>query len=142
MRTVNDILQHKGRKVWSVEPNDTVLHALALMAEQEIGAVVVLEQGRLAGILSERDYARKVVLLGRSSRESAIRDVMTCDVITVSPAQDIDECLALVTNRRVPHLPVLEQSRVVGLISIGDLVHARIDEQEQVIEHLQQYIAG
>jgi CBS domain-containing protein len=142
MRTVNDILQHKGRKVWSVEPNDTVLHALALMAEQEIGAVVVLEQGRLAGILSERDYARKVVLLGRSSRESAIRDVMTCDVITVSPAQDIDECLALVTNRRVRHLPVLEQSRVVGLISIGDLVHARIDEQEQVIEHLQQYIAG
>lgn len=142
MQTVKEILQYKGSRVWAVNPADTVLQALGIMAEREIGAVLVLEEGRLVGILSERDYARRVVLVGRSSRDSAIRDVMTRNLITVTPEQKIDDCLALMTNARVRHLPVIDDERVVGLISIGDLVRARIEEQVQVIEHLQQYIAG
>ena len=142
MRTVRDILRHKGSEVVSVAPDDTVLSALGTMAEREIGAVVVLDGNNIVGILSERDYARKVVLLGRSSRNSAIREVMTDKVFTVTPDHTIDECLALMTTERVRHLPVLEYSVIAGIISIGDLVHARIEEQVQVIEHLQQYIAG
>lgn len=142
MRTAREILQFKGATVWSVRPDDTVLHALGVMAERDIGAVVVLDEEKLVGILTERDYARKVVLLGRSSRESAISDVMTQEVLCVPPDKTVDECLALMTRRRVRHLPVVDNKRVVGLVSIGDLVHATIAEQEQVIEHLQQYIAG
>jgi CBS domain-containing protein len=119
-----------------------VLHALGVMAEREIGAVIVVEDIKLVGILTERDYARKVVLAGRSSKESAIREVMTAEVICVPPSRTIDECLALMTDKRVRHLPVVEHKRVVGLVSIGDLVRARIAEQEQVIEQLQHYIAG
>jgi CBS domain-containing protein len=142
MRTVRDIIQYKGSDVRSVSPDDMVLHALGLMAEYEIGAVVVIDGDRLAGILTERDYARKVVLAGRSSKESAIRDVMTREVLCVPMERTIDECLALMTDKRVRHLPVVESERVVGLVSIGDLVRARIAEQEHVIEQLQQYIAG
>ena len=142
MRTAKDILQYKGTQVWSVSPDDTVLHALGVMARHECGAVVVIEGERLAGILSERDYARKVVLAGRSSKDSAIRDVMTVEVVCVPPEQTIDECLALMTDKRIRHLPVLDGKRVVGMVSIGDLVRARIAEQEHVIEQLQQYIAG
>jgi CBS domain-containing protein len=142
MRTAGDILHYKGSAVWSVGPEDTVLHALGVMSERNVGAVVVLDGDRLVGILTERDYARKVVLLGRSSRDSAIREVMTHEVVCVPPDRPIDDCLALMTERRVRHLPVLDHKRVVGIVSIGDLVHARITEQEQVIEHLQHYIAG
>jgi CBS domain-containing protein len=142
MRTVSDILQYKGSDVVSVRPDDTVLHALGVMAEHDIGAVVVLEDAALIGILTERDYARKVVLLGRSSRESAIRDVMTSKVICIDPEDTIDSCMSLMTSKRVRHLPVKRGGRVVGLVSIGDLVQARLAEQEQTIEHLQQYIAG
>lgn len=142
MRNIRDILRHKGNEVCSVAPDDTVLHALGLMAEKEIGAVLVIDQGSIVGILSERDYARKVVLLGRSSRNLPIREVMTDDVHTVEPEHTIDDCLALMTRRRVRHLPVIEQAQVIGIVSIGDLVHARIDEQGQVIEQLQHYIAG
>jgi len=142
MRTAKDIIQYKGSDVRSVSPDDTVLHALGVMAEHEIGAVVVIDGGQLAGILTERDYARKVVLAGRSSKDSAIRDVMTREVLCVPLERTIDECLALMTDKRVRHLPVIEQERVVGLVSIGDLVRARIAEQEHVIEQLQQYIAG
>lgn len=142
MRTASDILQYKGSRVWSVSPGDTVLHALAVMAEHDIGAVIVIEEGRLIGILTERDYARKVVLAGRSSRESSIRDVMTHTVICVTPEETIERCLALMTERRVRHLPVVERKELVGLISIGDLVRATIAEQEQVIEQLQHYIAA
>ena len=142
MRTAKDILQFKGGTVWSVRPDDTVLHALAVMAEHEIGAVLVLDGDEIAGILTERDYARKVVLVGRSSKNSAIRDVMTREVITVPPDEAIDACLALMTEKRVRHLPVVERQSVAGLVSIGDLVRARIAEQEQVIEQLQHYIAG
>jgi CBS domain-containing protein len=142
MRTVSDILRFKGTEVWSVAPGDTVLHALGLMAERDVGAVVVCEAEKIVGILTERDYARKVVLLGRSSRDSAIRDVMTTNVLSVPPEHSIDDCLGLMTNRRVRHLPVVERSRLVGLVSIGDLVRATIEEQGQVIEQLQRYIAG
>ena len=142
MNTAKDILQYKGTDVRSVKPDDTVLHALGVMAEYEIGAVVVLDALELVGILTERDYARKVVLLGRSSRDSAIRDVMTEDVICVSPGTTVDQCLALMTDKRVRHLPVIEADQLIGLVSIGDLVRARIAEQEQVIEQLQHYIAG
>ena len=142
MRTVSDILLYKGSDVVSVRPDDTVLHALGVMAEHDIGAVVVLEDAALIGILTERDYARKVVLLGRSSRESAIRDVMTSTVICIEPEDTIDSCMSLMTSKRVRHLPVKQGSHVVGLVSIGDLVQARLAEQEQTIEHLQQYIAG
>lgn len=142
MRTARDIIQYKGSTVWTVGPNDTVLHALGVMAEQEIGAVVVLDGDRLLGILTERDYARKVVLEGRSSKESPVRDVMTQAVICVPPERTIDECLALMTDKRVRHLPVFDHKQMVGMVSIGDLVRARIAEQEHVIEQLQHYIAG
>ncbi|MGD8340341.1 MAG: CBS domain-containing protein [Gammaproteobacteria bacterium] len=142
MRTARDILQFKGSTVWSVSPDDTVLHALGVMAEKEIGAVLVLEANHVVGILTERDYARKVVLAGRSSKQSAIREVMTHDVICIEPERTVDECLAIMTDERVRHLPVVESKRVAGLVSIGDLVRATIAEQEQVIEHLQHYIAG
>jgi len=142
MRAAIDIVRYKGSTVWSVGPDKTVLHALAIMAAHDIGAVVVLDGKKIVGILTERDYARKVVLAGRSSRESAIREVMTSDVICVSPEESIERCLTIMTEERVRHLPVVDNQRLVGLISIGDLVRATIEEQEQVIEHLQQYIAG
>jgi CBS domain-containing protein len=142
MRTAIDIIRYKGSRVWSVGPDETVLHALGVMAEHDIGAVVVLDGDKIIGILSERDYARKVVLAGRSSRESAIRDVMTKGVICVSPEESVEGCLAIMTEKRVRHLPVLDNRRLAGLISIGDLVHATIEEQEQMIEQLQHYIAG
>jgi CBS domain-containing protein len=142
MRTVQDVLTLKGRTVWSVRPDDTVLHALGVMAERGIGAVLVLDQDRLVGILTERDYARRVVLLGRSSRDSAIKDVMTAQVVCVAPDRQIDECMALMTDKRVRHLPVLDHKQVVGLISIGDLVKATIADQEFTIAQLQSYITG
>lgn len=142
MQTVRDILQYKGDEVWSVEPGDMVLHALGVMAQHDIGAVLVMDGDAVAGILTERDYARKVVLAGRSSRESPIREVMTAEVVCVAPTQNVEQCLAIMTDMRVRHLPVVDGDRVVGLVSIGDLVRATIAEQEQVIEHLQHYISG
>jgi CBS domain-containing protein len=142
MRTAYDIIQYKGSTVWSVSPKDSVLHALGIMAEQEIGAVLVLEGDRIMGILTERDYARKVVLAGRSSKESPVGDVMTRSVLCVPPDRTTDECLALMTDKRVRHLPVVDRSSLIGMVSIGDLVRATIAEQEYVIEQLQQYIAG
>ena len=142
MRTANDILKHKGHAVWSVRPTNTVLEALRVMAEHDVGAVLVLEDDKLVGILSERDYARKVVLAGRSSKESQVKDVMTAHVVCVSPERSIDECMALMTNKRLRHLPVIDHKRVVGLVSIGDLVKATIDDQQFTITQLQSYIAG
>lgn len=142
MFTAQDILRSKGHTVYSVAPTDTVLHALGVMAEHEIGAVLVLEDQQLVGILTERDYARRVVLLGRSSKDSQIRDVMTAIVVCVSPERSVDECMALMTDKRVRHLPVIDQNQVIGLISIGDLVKAMIADHEFVIEQLQNYIAG
>jgi len=142
MRTAQDIIHYKGSTVWSVGSDDTVLHALEVMAEHEIGAVIVLDGDKILGILTERHYARKVILAGRSSRDSRVGDVMSDAVICVPPDRTIDECLALMTDKRVRHLPVIDHKQIVGMVSIGDLVRARIAEQEHVIEQLQHYIAG
>jgi len=142
MHTANDILRHKGRDVWSVKPTDTVLSALGVMALHDIGAVLVLDGDRLVGVLTERDYARKVVLAGRSSRDSQVKEVMTSHVICVAPNRSVDECMALMTNKRLRHLPVIDHKRVVGIVSIGDLVKATIDDQQFTITQLQSYIAG
>jgi CBS domain-containing protein len=142
MLTAKDILNDKGRAVWSVKPTDTVLQALGVMAEHDVGAVLVMDGDKLVGVLSERDYARKVVLAGRSSKDSPVKDVMTVHVVCVAPERSIDECMALMTSRRLRHLPVLDHKRVVGIVSIGDLVKATIDDQQFTITQLQMYIAG
>jgi CBS domain-containing protein len=142
MHTVKDILAAKGNAVWSVKPADTVLHALGVMAEHDVGAVLVLDGEHLAGIFSERDYARKVVLAGRSSKESQVKEIMTSHVVCVTPQRSIDECMAVMTEKRLRHLPVVDHKRVIGVISIGDLVKARIADQEFTISQLQSYITG
>jgi CBS domain-containing protein len=142
MQTAADILKAKGDAVWSVPPTATVLDALRVMAEHDVGAVPVLDGDRLVGILSERDYARKVVLAGRSSKDSQVKDIMTAHVVCVAPNRSIDDCMALMTEKRLRHLPVIENKRVVGIVSIGDLVKATIDEQQLTIVQLQSYISG
>jgi CBS domain-containing protein len=142
MPTAHDVLRFKGRTVHSVRPTDTVLSALGIMAEHDIGAVLVLDGEQLVGILSERDYARKVVLAGLSSKDAPVSAIMTQELVWVAPQRSVDECMELMTERRVRHLPVIEGRRVVGLISIGDLVKATIDEQAFTIRELKNYIAG
>ena len=142
MTTAHDILRIKGQTVHSVRPDDTVLTALGVMAKHDIGAVLVLDDSEIAGILTERDYARKVALAGRSSKDSPVRAIMTASVVCVRPTNTVEDCMSLMTQRRVRHLPVVENSRVVGLVSIGDLVKATIDEQEFTINQLKNYIAG
>ena len=142
MHTVREILQKKGSSIRSVAPDDSVLRALEVMAEHDIGGVVVLEGDKLVGILTERDYARRVVLLGRAARELPVMEIMSRDVICVTPDRTIEECMALMTEKRVRHLPVLEQNLVVGVISIGDVVKATIAEREFEIAQLQSYISG
>ena len=140
MTNVGDILRKKGGQVWSVAPDTTVYDTLKLMAEHEIGAVVVLEHGRPVGIFSERDYARQVILKGRASKDTPVRDVMVSRVMFIRPEQSIEECMALMTDKRVRHLPVLQQDALVGMVSIGDVVKAVIAEKEFVIEQLATYI--
>ncbi len=140
MKTVQQLLDTKSGAVLSVSPRATVYDALALMAQHDIGALVVLEDGRLCGMFSERDYARKVILLGRSSRTMAVADVMTSNVVSVTSGSTVDACMALMTDHRIRHLPVLEEAKVIGLVSIGDLVKAQIDEQRFVIKQLENYI--
>jgi CBS domain-containing protein len=142
MHTAKDILASKGSQVWSVRSQDTVLHALGVMAEHDIGAVLVMDGERLAGIFSERDYARKVVLAGRSSKESRVAEVMTTHVACVAPQRSVDECMGLMTERRLRHLPVMDHKRVLGVVSIGDLVKATIADREFTIAELQSYITG
>lgn len=139
---VKDILRVKGDHVWSVSPNATVFDALKLMADQNIGSVLVMEGERLVGILSERDYARKVVLHGKTSRQTPVREIMTGAVKTVSPEESIDRCMALMTEKRIRHLPVVEEERVIGLISIGDVVKAIIEEQAFLLDQMEAYISG
>jgi CBS domain-containing protein len=140
MTTVSQILQAKGNQVWTITPAATVYEALALMAEHGIGALVVVEDGAVVGILSERDYARKVVLQGKSSRDTPVRDVMSSQVVCVRPSQTLDQCMAVMTNKRIRHLPVLDQGRLAGVVSIGDVVKAIITEQSIMIDHLKDYI--
>jgi CBS domain-containing protein len=143
MKTANDLLRSKGHDIWAVTPDATVLDALRLMAEKNIGAVLVMDGATLAGILSERDYARKVILAGKSSRDTLVSEIMTPRVVCVRPDQAVDECMALMTGKHIRHLPVLAQDdRVLGVISLGDAVKAIIEEQQFVIAQLEHYIAG
>ena len=143
MKTVQELLRNKGYHIWSIGPDATVYEALTLMAEKDVGALLVLDNaGQLVGILSERDYARKIVLKGKTSRETPVREIMTEKVVWVRPDQTIEECMALMTNKRIRHLPVQEQGRLLGVISIGDVVKDIISEQEFVIEQLENYITG
>jgi len=142
MITVKQLLQAKGDEIWSTTPETSVFDALILMAEKNIGALMVLESGKLAGIFSERDYARKVILKGKSSKEVRINEIMTEKVITVAPKQSIDECMKLMTDNHIRHLPVLDDKRLVGVIAIGDVLKAIIAEQQSTINQLEDYIKG
>jgi CBS domain-containing protein len=140
--TVGSILKRKGNTIWFVTPDASVYEAIELMAAQSVGAVLVMSEGRLEGIISERDYARKVILQGRSSKDTLVCEIMTRDLITVTPEQTVDECMRLVTRHRIRHLPVLERGELTGIISIGDLVNAIIADQAEMIDHLHTYIGG
>ncbi len=142
MRTVRDLLREKGNQVWSVEPGNTVYEALQIMADKKIGALLVMKGSQTVGIFSERDYARQVVLKGKASRETPVRQVMTSKVVYVRPEQTIEECMALMTEKRVRHLPVVVEGKVSGILSIGDVVKATISEKEFLIEQLQNYITS
>jgi CBS domain-containing protein len=142
LQTIEPILETKGRHLWSVTPETTVYEAIALMAEKGVGAVLVLSEGVLVGIVSERDYARKVILQGRSSKETTVGEIMTRNLITVSPDTPVEECMRIITRHRIRHLPVMEGWRLVGIVSIGDLVNAVISDQAETIEHLHTYIGA
>ena len=142
MTTVRSVLITKVNNIWSIAPEMTVFDALKIMAEKNIGALLVVQKEKVVGIFSERDYARKIALKGESSHTTAVKDVMTSGVLSVHPEQSIDECMALMTNKHIRHLPVLENGNLVGLISIGDVVKAIISEHEYTIKQLENYITG
>ena len=142
MKLVSDILNSKGHDVWAVKPDDTIFDSLRLMAEKGVGALLVMDGDKLVGIVTERDYARKVILEGKSSKTAAISEIMTEKVLCVAPERTIEECMALMTDKRARHLPVVDDKRVVGVLSIGDLVKAILGEQQVLIDQLQHYIAG
>ena len=140
MQTVAEILRDKGSEVWSVSPDDVILEAMKIMATKRVGALLVMNEGKLVGILSERDYARKVALEGRSSRESKVSEIMSHKVLCARPNQTVQECMALMSDKRARHLPILDHKKLVGIVSIGDLVKSIIAEQQFEIESLQYYI--
>ena len=142
MQTVSQLLHVKGSQIFSVAPTDSVLRAIEIMAERHIGALLVLQQGSLLGIVSERDYARKVILKNRSSHDTPVSDIMTSPALTVTPVDTIHHCMQVMTEHRFRHLPVMESGRVVGMLSIGDLVKAVMEEQSLHIAELERYIAG
>ena len=142
MTTIWEVLERKGHEVHTIDPEATVFDALVTMAQKNIGALVVLEHGRVAGVLSERDYARKVILRGESSKEMTVRKIMSRGVICVAPERTVAECMGLMTDMRVRHLPVVAEEKLVGVISIGDVVKAVIAEKEFIIEQLEGYIRG
>lgn len=142
MGTVSNILDTKGNETFSITPDTAVYHALELMVEKNVSALLVMEEGKLAGIFTERDYARKVVLKGKSSRETPIGEIMTRDLITVTPDSSIDDCMQLMTGKFIRHLPVVADNKLVGIISIGDVVRRIIEEQKAIIGHMEQYITG
>lgn len=142
MKTVRDILKVKGHDVWCVEVGSTVFEALGRMAEKEVGALVVMDGARLAGIISERDYARKVILLGRTSPNTLVEEIMTSHVAYTHLDQSIEECMAIMTDKRIRHLPVFDEGKLVGIISIGDLVKSIIADQQFIIEQLERYITS
>jgi len=140
--TIAAILRNKGGDIWSVGPDETVYDAIAMMADKGIGALLILSHGKLVGIVSERDYARKIILQGRSSKNTKVREIMTGSPVTVTLDHTVDECMRIITHHRVRHLPVMDGDRLLGVISIGDLVNAIIAAQAQTIDHLHMYITG
>ncbi|MGC2161069.1 MAG: CBS domain-containing protein [Silvibacterium sp.] len=139
---IGSLIGKKGGQVWSLAPTASVYDAIAMMAEKQVGALPILDGGKLLGIVSERDYARKVILKGRSSKETAVTEIMSSPVVSVSPSQTVEECMHIVTEKRIRHLPVVENSKVVGIVSIGDLVNWMITAQQETISHLEAYIGG
>ena len=142
MKLVKHLLDAKGRHIISISPDSSVLEAIKIMADKNIGALVVMQDDKLTGIVSERDYARKVIVKGRSSKSTQVAEIMTADVATTSSDQTVDKCMAMMTEMRIRHLPVVEDDRVIAMISIGDLVQAIIADQKEEIEHLEHYISG
>jgi CBS domain-containing protein len=142
MKTVKDILRAKGHETWRIPPDASVFEALQLMAEKDVGALLVMEGEDLCGVFSERDYAREIVLAGKTSRDTPVREIMTAEVIYVTPDRGVEECMAVMTENRVRHLPVLEENRLVGLVSIGDVVKEIISGKEFVIDQLEKYVRG
>lgn len=140
MATVNEILKTKGAEIVTIDPEATVYDALMRMNERNIGALLVLEKGKLVGVISERDYARKVILLGRRSKDTAVRDIMSTQFIAVKPDTPVEECMGIMTEKRIRHLPVLDGEKLIGLVSIGDVVRAMIDDREFTIQQLERYI--
>ncbi|MEK9873262.1 MAG: CBS domain-containing protein [Betaproteobacteria bacterium] len=140
MKTVKQLVEEKSHKLLSIAPSMSVFEALQKMAEFDVGALVILDEGRLVGIFSERDYARKLILHGKSSKETRVEEIMTTRVVCIGPDRSAEECMALMTDKRVRHLPVLEDKKVVAVISIGDVVREMIEDQKHTIEQLEQYI--
>jgi CBS domain-containing protein len=140
--TISAVMKRKTGEVWSVAPDASVYHAIEMMAEKQVGALLVIVRGELQGIISERDYARKVILKGRSSKETAVSEIMSSPVIFVSALHTVGDCMRIITENRIRHLPVVQNGAVVGLISIGDLVNWIVTEQQETIRHLEAYISG
>ena len=142
MYTVRQLLQEKGGQVWAIAPETTVYHALELMAEKNIGSLVVMEQGKVVGIFTERDYSRKVVLKGKTSKTTSVGELMTTEVLYVGPEATIEDCMAVMTGKRARHLPVMDNDQLVGIVSIGDIVKQIISDREFTIRELERYITG
>ncbi len=140
--SIRSILKKKGEVVHSIAPTDSVYQAIAMMAEKQIGALIVVSEGKVAGIVSERDYARKVILKGRASKETTVSEIMTSPVVVVSPDHTVGDCMKIILDRRIRHLPVMEGERLTGMVSIGDLVNWIMSEQTETIRHLEAYITG
>lgn len=142
MKLVTHLLDNKGRHIISIAPDASVFDAIKLMAEKAVGSLIVMKDDELVGIITERDYARKVIIKGRSSETTRVEEIMTVDVLTASSSDTVNACMELMTERKIRHLPVVEDNRVIGMISIGDLVQAIIADQQEAIEHLENYISG
>ena len=140
--TINEILHQKGTTIWSISPDATVFEAIQMMADKNIGAVLVMQKEQLVGILTERDYTRKVALKGKSSKETAVKEILSGELIKVTPAHTVDECMRLMTSHRVRHLPVISGEKILGIVSIGDLVNWIISVQSSTIHQLETYISG
>ena len=139
---ISAVLKRKGGEIWSIRPEATVYEAVEMLADKGIGALLVMAEGRLVGILSERDYARKVILKGKASKQTLVNEIMTSPVFTVTPQETVDQCMTLMTNRRIRHLPVVQDDKLMAILSIGDLVKWIITAQEETIQHLEDYITG